>query len=349
MHGGTIAAAALNWVDDAADGLDQDNVYVSPDVSGHAALEAALEAEVPDDGSIGVAVLPADAVLESAYTTHILDQIVDRTDYDTVIVAVGGDLFADSTAIDGDEAMRIANEAETTASGDLEDALVGAVQGIVAVGEPAPGDAPSSGDATLGIVLAVGAVLVVAAGVVATVVGVRRSRRRRTADGTAGEPPRIRAHVDALRTLRDEYARRAAAGDTVADETTRAIDALVTNVAELFRRLATKADKDQRGLAEIEYDDKLGKLVSALDRDYLLDLLVNPQLWEDPAERIREVRDALDAVSAQLVANIKQVNARRALLFQVSLDALMGHRAEAREWDREFRRAEDGDPDADGR
>ena len=45
------------------------------------------------------------------------------------------------------------------------------------------------------------------------------------------------------------------------------------------------------------------------------------------------------AVSEQLVENIKQVNAQRALHFQVSLDSLIGHRKELRDWDREFRRA----------
>ena len=55
------------------------------------------------------------------------------------------------------------------------------------------------------------------------------------------------------------------------------------------------------------------------------------------------MRDAVVGVSEQLVENIKQVNAQRALHFQVSLDTLIGRRKELRDWDREFDRATDDD------
>ena len=74
-------------------------------------------------------------------------------------------------------------------------------------------------------------------------------------------------------------------------------------------------------------------------RDYLLDILNHPDLWDDPAERIQEVRTAVSAFSVEIVENIKQVNARRGLHFQVSLDGLIGRRKELQEWDREFGRA----------
>ena len=56
------------------------------------------------------------------------------------------------------------------------------------------------------------------------------------------------------------------------------------------------------------------------------------------------MRDAVVAVSEQLVENIKQVNAQRALHFQVSLDSLIGRRKELRDWDREFDRAPTTEP-----
>lgn len=54
--------------------------------------------------------------------------------------------------------------------------------------------------------------------------------------------------------------------------------------------------------------------------------------------RIQEVRDALDALSAQLLDNIRQVNARKGLHFQVALDSRVG-REELRDWEREFKRS----------
>jgi len=52
------------------------------------------------------------------------------------------------------------------------------------------------------------------------------------------------------------------------------------------------------------------------------------------------VRTALTSFSGELVENIKQVNARRGLHFQVSLDGLIGRRKELQEWDRAFERAD---------
>ena len=71
-----------------------------------------------------------------------------------------------------------------------------------------------------------------------------------------------------------------------------------------------------------------------------------PDLWDDPDERIREVQDATTEVSEQLVANIKQLNARRGLHFQVSLDGLMGRRKELRDWERAFGSASGDEPAA---
>jgi hypothetical protein len=81
-----------------------------------------------------------------------------------------------------------------------------------------------------------------------------------------------------------------------------------------------------------------------VDRQYLLDILKHPNLWDDPDERVSEVRDAVVAVSEQLVENIKQVNARRGLHFQVSLDGLIGRRKELQDWDRAFDQASDDRP-----
>ena len=159
------------------------------------------------------------------------------------------------------------------------------------------------------------------------------ARASRMVDPT---PPRIRARIAKLTTLRHLYLAPAAAGDAVALTVISQIDSVVENVTDLFRRLSVKAYKEQRGLVQAEYEDKLDTLAAALDRDYLLDMLVKPRLWDDPEQRIRGVQRALEAVDAQILRNIKQINSRRGLVFQVKLDGLMGPRQERENWQRDF-------------
>jgi hypothetical protein len=182
----------------------------------------------------------------------------------------------------------------------------------------------------------IGGVVLIAA--VGTGIGLVARRRRRPAakDASADPvPPGIRLRVTRLRELAPFYA--GVPGNPIAAETAANIEALASHVEQLFIRLDAKAGEDQSAIAEAEYSDKLARLVAALDRDYLLDLLTRPDLWDDPDQRIGEVREALDAVTTQIVDNIKQVNARKGLLFQVSLDSLIG-RSELRDWERQFKK-----------
>lgn len=327
------AASAGGYVDDAAQALQGANVYVSSEVASSSELQALLEQEV-GDASIGVAVFSDNAALE-ATNSEILQQLADQTSYETIIIAVGDDLSAGSYVLDQGEALRIANEAENSAD-SLQGALVSTIDQVVAVSGSGP-DLGGGFDAGPVIGVAV-AVAVVVAGI-GTLVAVRRSRRR--ARAARGVPAEIRPRVTALRELTGAYAAVGAAGNPVALQTSQKIAALSTNVEELFVRLARGRDTSQTGIAAVEYGDKLRKLTAALEREYLLDILTHPNLWDDPTERVREVQSALDAVSHEVVENIKQVNARRALHFQVSLDGLMGGRKELQDWQRAFDAAGD--------
>ena len=326
------AASGSGWIDDAIAGLDAGNVYVAPGVSGASGLTDALSGVVPADGSIAVVVLPKDAGLDSPYSTYILEKITGAVDQQTVVLAIGNDLMADS-AIDGQEAMRIANENETAAGGNTQTALVETVQQIVEETPTSPGGGAGGGADWLLPVVIGGAVLLAAGG---TAIGLLTRRRRAPQAVAAADPvpAGIRLRVNRLRELRADYANLP--DNPVAAETATRIDALASHVEQLFVRLDAKAGEDQSVLAEAEYSDKLARLVAALEPDYLLDLLTRPDLWDTPDERVGEVRDALTAVTTQIVDNIKQVNARRGLLFQVSLDSLIG-RSELRDWERQFK------------
>lgn len=318
------------WLDDAVDAISTQNVYVDPDASDGQAITDALAGAVPDDGSIAVVVLPSDAGKNNPYSTYILERLTAAGDHETVIVAVGDDLQAASTAVDSDVALRIANENQSSAP-STQDALVETVQEISAEAPISSGG--DSGVAGPVLPLVIGGVVLVAAAV--TAAGLIARRRRRAPVVSADPVPAgIRLRVNRLRELRADYA--AVPGSPVAAETAAGIDALASHVEQLFIRLDAKAGEDQGVLAEAEYSDKLARLVAALDRDYLLDLLTRPDLWDAPDERIAEVREALSAVTTQIVDNIKQVNARKGLLFQVSLDSLIG-RSELRDWERQFK------------
>lgn len=334
----TLAADGSGpYVDEAAGALAQGNVYVSDEVPGAANLAGTLEQQVTDD-SIAVAVFSSNAELEAS-GPEIVSQLASQTGYDTIIVAVGDDLSAGSRVLASGEAMRIANEAENSAD-SLGSAIVQTVEGVVAA-TPQDSGQPAGVDGGLIVGGALGIAVLVAAG--GALWGVLRAhRRRRDAAGHAPLPDAIRPLVGRLRALSGEYATAGASGNPVATEVAGEVAVVANNATELFDRLDRKGDEGQRATAAVEYGETLRKLTAALDRDYLLDILKHPDLWDDPVERVNEVRTALSSFSTELVENIKQVNARRGLHFQVSLDGLIGRRKELQEWDRAFERA-DGD------
>lgn len=335
-----VFAAASGYVDPAIEALQTQQVYVDPGVSGAKELQAKLEQEVSGQ-DIAVVVLPKVAEVEGT-STEILRKLTDANNghHGTVIVAVGDDLSAASGVLGKGEAMGIANEAESV--GSLEGALTQTVEGVVAA-TPAGSTGGGGLDGGLVLGLAIAAAVVVAG--ITVPLGILRSRRKKRAvtAATGVFPEQIKADIAALRSFVPVYVAAGNAGGGVAQRTARSIDVLATNTGELFTRLARRPDDGQISLAGVEYDDKLRKLSAALHPEYLLDIVRNPHLWDDPKERISEVERALDAVSDELLQNIKQVNASRALQFQVSLDGLVGGRKELQDWDRDFKAASGDD------
>ena len=187
-------ADAEGYIDEAATALAQGNVYVSPEISDSAALEAKLDQQI-GDSSVAVAVFSSNAALEGS-STEILRDLAAPADpgaptYDTVIVAVGGDLVAGSNVLPKGEAMRIANEAEASA-GSLDAALTETVQRVVAA---TPADSSQGGGVDGGLIVggALGLVVLVAAGGALWAVLRRRARR-----GTPGHHAPL---PDAVRPL----------------------------------------------------------------------------------------------------------------------------------------------------
>ncbi|WP_111718973.1 hypothetical protein [Homoserinimonas sp. OAct 916] len=184
------------------------------------------------------------------------------------------------------------------------------------------------------------AVLAAAAAIQATIWSLRlRGTNARVPQEPDAVPRRIRALIQKLMVIRQQYLARVDAGDRTAPAVIGEVDSLVANVTELFRRLQVKADDTQSGHAQVEYEDKLSKLVAILDRDYLLDVLANPRLWDDPEQRMREAQGAIESVNAHLLDSIVKVNARRGMLCEVALQGLMGPRKAMDDWQRDFDKA----------
>jgi hypothetical protein len=332
------AVEGQGYVDEAIEGIAADGIYVSSEVPDPTALEATLAQQV-GDASIGIAVFSDNAALEASGPEILADLAAAHPEYSTIIIAVGDDLLAGSRVLDQGEALRIANQAEQSA-GSVDAALTETVQQVIAA---TPREqAPDGFDGGVVGIAVVGAIALgaIAAGVGVTIGVLRNRRRGDQRRGASPLPEPVRTHVHTLQALSAEYAHAGGAGGIPqAGEVAAEVGAIARNTTELFARLDRKGEEGQRATAAVEYGETLRKLTGALDRDYLLDILTHPDLWDEPAERIDEVRGAVSAFSVELVENIKQVNARRGLHFQVSLDGLIGRRKELREWDREFERA----------
>jgi hypothetical protein len=130
--------------------------------------------------------------------------------------------------------------------------------------------------------------------------------------------------LEDLRELRARYLslRPAPASRSRAKAMANGITRIIADTSELFRRLGLRQAADQTAVARVEYMDQLSKVVDVLGQDYYMDILLRPDLWDDPGGRTRAVEEAVAAFGRQIIENIKQVNAAQDLRFKVSLDAL---------------------------
>jgi uncharacterized membrane protein len=325
------AWADNTYVDDAVAALGSERAFVSPGLAER--IDPAVVLAGDPDGLVAVAVLPEAARIEST-PGDAAEQISKATDWRTVLVAIGGDLSAKSADLAAGQAAEIANGAET-GDGSLEARLAEAVSGLageLASGGGGGGDA-GSGDGRGGglstpwlIVIGVLVAPILLLGALATWLVVRYRRRRGGAPAriSRATPQDVSHHLERLRDLRGRYlsVRADPSGQAAAKAMATAIGRIVANTSELFRRLERKGSADQKAVAQVEYRDQLGKVWDVLGEDYFGDIIARPDLWDDPAARIRAVTTAVEAFAEQIVANIRQVNAAQDLRFQVSLDAL---------------------------
>lgn len=100
------------------------------------------------------------------------------------------------------------------------------------------------------------------------------------------------------------------------------IEKICTSLEDLFEALNRKGVMNKLSI-EIEYTDRLKKLVYLLGDDYYIYISNKPKQWRSSANRLKKVREAVLALDSQIMQNIQQVNDDREIDFQVALRALL--------------------------
>ncbi len=101
-----------------------------------------------------------------------------------------------------------------------------------------------------------------------------------------------------------------------------ALDAVVLRTQQYFTRLRAKAVPQQVRVAETTYADVLVNAERITAADYLGDLLVHPELWDDADERALAVARLLADTAERLVRDTRRLNAAADLDLQVAKAAL---------------------------
>lgn len=324
------------YATEAASSLKSSPVYVESTVG---LTDSGQLANAVSGSDVGVAVLPPESL--GSYSPGDMANIIRSQtggEYSTIIVVVdqaGKDTVAVSSVNNPTEIATVINQAVTASGGDAGTALASTIEEVkvlsdstTAPGPVNPGTGGNGGGFDGGFLLPV--ILVVAA--VAAGVGffVRSRTKKRDSRAITEKkeqiPTRFSDRVPAkLQPFMKQLSDLAKAHAELAQNSlTDTLKDIISNLEELFERLSTKGTDSQRKMVEVEYADKLPKLIEALGKDYYLDIVKKRKLWDNPDQRIAEVANVTTAVDEQLVENIKQVNASKDLEFKVAMVSLGG-------------------------
>lgn len=135
-------------------------------------------------------------------------------------------------------------------------------------------------------------------------------------DVAAKLPGELRSEFEKLDKLYITYKQ-------VENPLTQEMESILTNAQSLFERINSKLDTQAGRLAAVNYTDTLRKLNKALGPEYYLDILQNPNLWDRSEQRIQAVENAVMATNAQLIKQIRQVNASQDIEYELSIDSLI--------------------------
>jgi len=236
-------AFANATLDEATQALQSSALYVSPLVGDLSAEAQSTLTSNIGSTDIAIAVLPASARSEISDIPAFIQELASRTGHDTVMVSIGGDLEAGSSALESGVASQLANQAEGAGLTDGLNQFVDNVQAELQSGQPVTDD-PGGTDSGILPIIGVGSVVllivVAAAGVFAFMR--RRPRETRKYALDKGVPSEIREQLNKIWELIEKV------DDPAVVENLRNGQ---KHVSELFKRLRKEQpDKIQQVTAQ---------------------------------------------------------------------------------------------------
>jgi hypothetical protein len=311
-----MAAHADTYLDEVTQALQTSTLYVSP-VTGELNTDdqISLTANI-GNSDIAIAVLPASARSEISDIPSFVQEVASRTGYDTVLVSIGGDFVAGSSALPSGVASRLADQAEGNGTAAGLNEFVDAVQAQVPASAPNPGTPQDAFD--IGVVVwPVGIILAIAA---ATTAGVMVFRRRQRSPKTAaldkGVPSEIRERLDRI----SEFAQQISGGSI-------AQDLLIarTDVGELFKR-ARKRQPDKIQQITAQYKGTLDSVLQVAER--IVDIEEHPRYYKSYDRLLSQGAHATRQYGEGVVQNIQQIESGSLTDFIVDTKILEATRRE---------------------
>lgn len=303
-------------VSDMLSTLETSNVYVE---DGASISNLSKVQEAYSGSPVAIVVLNSENSNDLKKTSY---NVQSRTDFDTVIVVK--DQFSAVSATYEEAKIHETVEALPNMGASLlsgSDAIIAysseaSLVETVVVEPPVPAD--RNVNAALGVTGGFLAMAVVGTVIAVTVSKLRsKARRRKPTKNTIKDMDKNFA--DNFEELLEILLIHDKMGSKTADQ----IQDVMTNMAELWKRAKKRSSPDQKIILEVKYSDIFSKLVKLLGENYYIDIYNNKNLWDRPAQRMREVELKLDSVNGQIMTNIRQVNASQDLDFRVALESLM--------------------------
>ncbi len=284
------AAYADGYLDEATQALQTSSLYVSPQVTD---LSAEQQSElVSNIGSMDIAivVLPSGAGTEIADIPAFIADVANRTGYETVLVSVGGDFEAGSSALPSGTASEIANSVES--EGSLSDGLNGFVTEAQSAGLTQDQPAGTSDGIGGGIIFG-GVIFLVAAGAVTWQTirllsrrKIRSSREVNSSTSRSLEQASKKRYASTPEVIRQLLADVEAKAEELNDSD---VAKIVTGTSKHVLELFVRAPKTQIHQVTAQYEGVLGTMLKVLTQ--FADIETNP-LYYEPTER--EAREWLE-------------------------------------------------------
>jgi hypothetical protein len=322
------AFADNSYVPDAVAGLSNSSVYVDSDVS---LTDAGQIASALDGTDVSVVVLPTLA-LDTYTANDIASMIRQETGDDTIVVVAdysgSNDRVGVSSKNNQNEITTVLNESLAANNGDAGSAINSTIQEVTSLSSSSSqggNDALTSdgGFSVLPVVL----VFALISGSIYGGITISKRKKKGQRNGSKNDavPTNFSdlmpsSLVPMLKQLSDLMRKH---NELEQKSLTADIKIIIDNLQELFTRLKKKGTESQQRMAEVEYEDKLPKLIEALGPNYYIDIVEHNELWDNSNSRLQAVAEAAKAVQKQLLENIRQVNASKDLEFQVALDSLV--------------------------